>query len=135
MVPQTVWKIQPLTAFWGISRGYNKKLKQMGIYTIEALAHTDPMRLQKTLGVMGLQLYYHAWGLDASILSQKVRAKSKSYTQNMQRALSRHLQLFTTTLDIDSTPTRKTLFRTPTTRGTFLSQSSFVWQDALQQNL
>lgn len=82
MVPQTVWKIKPLTAFWGISRGYDNKLKQMGIYTIEALAHADPKRLQKQLGVIGLQLYYHAWGLDASIISQKVRPKSKSYSKN-----------------------------------------------------
>ena len=82
MVPQTVWKIQPLTAFWGISRGYDKKLKRMGIYTIEALAHANPVYLQKALGVMGLQLYYHAWGLDASIISQKERPKSKSYSKN-----------------------------------------------------
>ena len=82
MVPQTVWKIQPLTAFWGISRGYDKKLKGMGIYTIEALAHANPICLQKALGVMGLQLYYHAWGLDASIISQKAQPKSKSYSKN-----------------------------------------------------
>ncbi|SFM26639.1 Y-family DNA polymerase [Pelosinus propionicus] len=82
MVPKTVWKIQPLTAFWGISRGYDEKLKRMGIYTIEALAYANPMLLQKTLGVMGLQLYYHAWGLDASIISQKERPKSKSYSKN-----------------------------------------------------
>ncbi len=82
MVPETVWKIQPLTAFWGISRGYDAKLKRMGIYTIEALAHANPVWLQKTLGVMGLQLYYHAWGLDASVISQKERPKSKSYSKN-----------------------------------------------------
>ena len=82
MVPETVWKIQPLTAFWGISRGYDEKLKRMGIYTIEGLAHANPAWLQKTLGVMGSQLYYHAWGLDASIISQKERPKSKSYSKN-----------------------------------------------------
>lgn len=82
MVPETVWKIQPLTAFWGISRGYGEKLKRMGIYTIEGLAHANPVWLQKTLGVMGLQLYYHAWGLDASIISRKERPKSKSYSKN-----------------------------------------------------
>lgn len=81
-VPETVWKIQPLTAFWGISRGYGEKLKRMGIYTIEGLAHANPVWLQKTLGVMGLQLYYHAWGLDASIISQKEQSKSKSYSKN-----------------------------------------------------
>ncbi|WP_312337438.1 Y-family DNA polymerase [Anaerospora hongkongensis] len=82
MVPETVWKIQPLTAFWGISRGYDQKLKRMGIYTIEALAHANPLLLQKSLGVIGLQLYYHAWGLDASIISQKERPRSKSYSKN-----------------------------------------------------
>lgn len=82
MVPETVWKIQPLTAFWGISKGYDQKLKRMGIYTIEALAHANPLLLQKTLGVIGLQLYYHAWGLDASIISQKERPRSKSYSKN-----------------------------------------------------
>ena len=81
-VPETVWKIQPLTAFWGISRGYDVKLKRMGIYTIESLAHADPVWLQKTLGVMGLQLYYHAWGLDASIISRKQRPQTKSYSKN-----------------------------------------------------
>lgn len=82
VVPETVWKIQPLTAFWGISRGYDEKLKRMGIYTVEELAHANPVWLQKTLGIMGLQLYYHAWGLDASIISQKERPKSKSYGKN-----------------------------------------------------
>lgn len=82
VVPETVWKIQPLTAFWGISRGYDEKLKRMGIYTVEGLAHANPVWLQNTLGVMGLQLYYHAWGLDASIISQKERPKSKSYGKN-----------------------------------------------------
>lgn len=82
MVPQTVWKIEPLTAFWGISKGYDKKLKQIGIYTIEALARANPVTLQKRLGVIGLQLYYHAWGLDATIVSQKVQPKSKSYSKN-----------------------------------------------------
>ncbi|EIW19771.1 MULTISPECIES: Y-family DNA polymerase [Pelosinus] len=82
MVPETVWKIQPLTAFWGISRGYDQKLKRMGIYTIEGLAHANPLWLQKTLGVIGVQLYYHAWGLDASIISQKERSKRKSYSKN-----------------------------------------------------
>jgi len=54
----------------------------MGIYTIEALAHANPLLLQKSLGVIGLQLYYHAWGLDASIISQKERPRSKSYSKN-----------------------------------------------------
>jgi len=81
-IDQTVWKIKPMTAFWGISKGYDKKLKQMGIYSIENLAHFDPNRLKKHLGIMGLQLYYHAWGLDASIIREKAPVKNRSYSKN-----------------------------------------------------
>lgn len=82
MIDKTVWKIKPMTDFWGISKGYDKKLKQLGIYSIEGLAHTNPLILKKHLGIIGLQMYYHSWGLDASIISNKVEAKSRSYTKN-----------------------------------------------------
>ncbi|WP_018704623.1 Y-family DNA polymerase [Anaeromusa acidaminophila] len=82
MVPETVWKIEPMTDFWGISRGYDKRLKRLGIYTIEALAHADPLLLQRAMGILGLQLYYHAWGLDASIISHKYKSKSHTYSKN-----------------------------------------------------
>ena len=54
----------------------------MGIYSIENLAHFDPNRLKKHLGIMGLQLYYHAWGLDASIIREKAPVKNRSYSKN-----------------------------------------------------
>lgn len=81
-VQKKVWKIHPLSDFWGIARGYEKRLRRIGIGSIEALAMTHPKILQKEFGVMGLQLYHHAWGIDCTLLSEKVTPKSVSYSKN-----------------------------------------------------
>lgn len=81
-VPETVWKIKHLTDFWGISRGYAKKFRAMGIYSIYDLAHADPAILQKRFGILGLQHYYHANGVDYSILSERVEIKSKGFSKS-----------------------------------------------------
>lgn len=81
-VPDTVWKIPKLTDFWGISYGYAKKFRAMGIYSIYDLAHADPAILKKRFGILGLQHYYHANGVDYSILSQRVEVKSKGFSKS-----------------------------------------------------
>lgn len=69
-VPSTIWKITDLTDVWGISSGYKARLNNMGIYTMYDLAHADRHKLKDRLGILGLQLYYHAWGVDYTILSE-----------------------------------------------------------------
>nr|WP_211272837.1 Y-family DNA polymerase [Domibacillus antri] len=80
-VKETVWRIPELTDMWGISGGYQKRLHNMGIYTVYDLAHADPFKLKKRLGILGHQLYYHAWGVDYSVLSERVGPKEKSYSK------------------------------------------------------
>lgn len=72
-------RIQPLTAMWGIGTRTAKTLKQMGIFTIASLVEADVRQLRKKLGIMGEQLYYHAHGIDYSILSERVAPIDKSY--------------------------------------------------------
>lgn len=81
-IPETVWKIKNLTDFWGISHGYAKKFRAMGIYSIYDLAQADPAILQKRFGIMGLQHYYHANGVDYSIISHRVEVKSKGFSKS-----------------------------------------------------
>lgn len=38
----------------------------MGIFTVGQIAHYDLHLLEKKFGIMGNQLYYHAWGVDLS---------------------------------------------------------------------
>ena len=77
-VPNTIWKIKELTAFWGIGRRTAKRLNSMGIFSIYDLAHTNYYDLKNRLGVIGAQLYAHTWGIDRSFLGETVKPNSKS---------------------------------------------------------
>lgn len=65
-VPKKLWSISPLREMWGIGRKVEKTLNSMGIFTVGQLARYDLEKLEKKFGVMGNQLYYHAWGVDLS---------------------------------------------------------------------
>ena len=41
-------------------------LNNMGIFSVGDLANTDLTKLEKKFGIMGNQLYHHAWGIDLS---------------------------------------------------------------------
>lgn len=77
-VPEKLWKIQELTDFWGIGNRYAKRLRMYGIKTIDDLAHTNYYELKSRFGVIGAQMYAHAWGIDRSFLGKKVIPKEKS---------------------------------------------------------
>ncbi|MCD5002652.1 Y-family DNA polymerase [Enterococcus saccharolyticus] len=79
-VSETVWKIPELTDFWGIGRKMKKRLYTLGIDTIYQLAHSDEEFLYQRLGIIGQQLYYHANGIDRTILAEKTPLiQEKSY--------------------------------------------------------
>ena len=65
-VPKKLWPVSPLSEMWGIGRRLEKRLNSMGIFTVGQLAKSDLDKLEKKFGIMGNQLYYHAWGVDLS---------------------------------------------------------------------
>lgn len=65
-IPEKLWPISPLSEMWGIGRRLEKNLNNMGIYSVGQLANYNLSKLEKKFGVMGNQLYYHAWGVDLS---------------------------------------------------------------------
>ena len=75
-VPKKVWTIPQLTDFWGIGHRTAQRLQLLGICSIKELANTSPQLLQQTFGVMGLQLYHHANGIDRTQLSKRYLPKS-----------------------------------------------------------
>ena len=70
-VPDKIWGIQEMTDFWGIGSRTQKKLRTMGIWSLHDLAHADVGFLKKHMGVMGEEIYYHAHGVDYTILSER----------------------------------------------------------------
>ncbi len=78
-VKEKIWTIDPLTDFWGIGSRTADTLKKMGIRTVRDLANADVTRLKNKFGVLGEQLYAHAWGLDRSDIRKRHKTVEKSY--------------------------------------------------------
>ncbi|OIK12191.1 UV damage repair protein UvrX [Bacillus sp. MUM 116] len=71
-VQAKLWRVSPLREMWGIGRRVEKTLNGMGIFTVGQLARYDLEKLEKKFGIMGNQLYYHAWGIDLSELGAPI---------------------------------------------------------------
>lgn len=81
-VPETVWKIDPITDMWGIGKRTQKKLHQLGIDSVYELSQYDVNRLKKMYGIIGEQLFYHAHGIDQSIISEKYQPVASSFSRS-----------------------------------------------------
>ena len=78
-VSTKLWPVSPLSEMWGIGRQTEKTLNEMGIYTVGDLAHAELRTLEKKFGVMGNQLYHHAWGIDLSEMGAPILDGQVSY--------------------------------------------------------
>nr|WP_328822612.1 hypothetical protein [Peptoniphilus harei] len=76
-VESKVWAIDDLSEFWGIGSRLKKRLNAMSIYTVRDLANYDPDVLKKSFGLIGLQLWFHANGVDESKVTRPYKSKSK----------------------------------------------------------
>lgn len=69
-VEKKLWPLTPLSKMWGIGHRTERTLNNMGIFSVGDLAHADLEMLEKRFGIMGNQLYHHAWGLDLSTVGE-----------------------------------------------------------------
>lgn len=81
-VPSKLWTIEKMTDFWGIGRGTEKALKKLGIHSIKELAHANPDLIKRKLGIVGLQQFFHANGIDETNVHEKYKKKSESYSNS-----------------------------------------------------
>lgn len=77
-IKKKLWPITPLSKVWGISSGYEKRLNNLGIFTVGQLANSDKDFLKKELGIMGEQLWEHANGIDDTNIRDKYVPKETS---------------------------------------------------------
>ena len=78
-VQTKLWPVTPLTEMWGIGRGTEKTLNNMGITSIGQLANFPLEQLEDKFGIMGNQLYHHAHGIDLSELGAPTVVGQISY--------------------------------------------------------
>lgn len=78
-VPTKLWPLSKLSDMWGIGRRTEQSLNNLGIFTVRELAHSDLKMLEKRFGIMGNQLYYHAWGIDYSEIGAPIMQGQESF--------------------------------------------------------
>lgn len=82
-VKSKLWKITPLSKMWGIGNAMEKKLNNLGLYSVGDIANYSKDELTKKFGIMGTELWRNANGLDESIISDyKKPSKEKSFSHS-----------------------------------------------------
>ncbi len=82
-IKEKLWPITPLSKIWGIGPKTEKKLNQIGIYKVKDLALYDKNKLKQKFGVIGIQLWEHANGIDESrIKDMKTIPKEQSISHS-----------------------------------------------------
>ncbi|WP_100331484.1 Y-family DNA polymerase [Bacillus xiapuensis] len=81
-VPSKLWPLAPLSKMWGIGKPLERRLNRMGIFTVGQLAQYDLKKLEAAFGVIGNQLYYHAWGVDLSEMGEPLPQRQLSFSKS-----------------------------------------------------
>ena len=76
------WKHKPLTDFWRVGRGTVERLSNMGICTMEEIAHARESLLYKAFGIDAELLIDHAWGREPVTIAdiKAYRPKNTSFS-------------------------------------------------------
>ena len=77
---KTLWNHRPITDFWQIAQGTERRLAKYGIYDMEGIAKAATDLLYKVFGVNAELLIDHAWGREPCLMEdiKNYRSKSKS---------------------------------------------------------
>ena len=75
---KTLWHHKPLTDFWRVGAGTQKRLESIGISTMGEIAHADEDMLYKLFGVDAELLIDHAWGKEPTLMSDIKNYKPKA---------------------------------------------------------
>ena len=82
---KTLWNHQPLSDFWGISKGTVERLKKYGIIDMQGIAKCPKEKLYKEFGINAELLIDHAFGKESckmsDIKSYKTKCNSISSSQ------------------------------------------------------
>lgn len=66
---KTLWEHQPLTDFWRVGPGIERRLQQHGMYTMSDVAHMNEDILYRVFGIDAELLIDHAWGRETTTIA------------------------------------------------------------------
>ena len=73
-----LWHHKPLSDFWQIGRGIERRLNKMRIFDMYDIAHTEQKRLYKEFGVNAEYLIDHSWGKETCTIADIKAYKPKT---------------------------------------------------------
>lgn len=73
-----LWHHKPLSDFWQIGKGIERRLNKMGIFNMYDIAHTNQKRLYKEFGVNAEYLIDHSWGKESCTIADIKAYKPKT---------------------------------------------------------
>lgn len=79
-----LWHHKPLSDFWQIGKGIERRLNKMRIFDMYDIAHTDQKRLYKEFGVNAEYLIDHSFGRETCTIAdiKKYKPKTNSITNS-----------------------------------------------------
>lgn len=79
-----LWYHKPLSDFWQIGKGIERRLNKMRIFTMYDVSHTDPKKLYKEFGINAEYLIDHSWGKESCTIAdiKKYKPKTNSITNS-----------------------------------------------------
>ncbi len=95
-VEDKLWPLD-LKKCWGIGSRLSRHFNKLGVKTVGDLAHLSLNYLEGKFGVMGTQLFYHAWGVDLS--------KVEGHYLDKRKNLGRGITLYSDYKDIEKIKT------------------------------
>lgn len=82
-----LWHHKPLTDFWQVGYGTEKRLNKMKLFDMYDVAHADPKKLFKVFGINAEYLIDHAWGKESCTISDIKKYKPKSNSMSNSQIL------------------------------------------------
>jgi len=86
---KTMWRHRPITDFWRIKRGVQRRLHRLGIGDMYGVAHTPLPILQKAFGIDAVILQDHAWGREPTTIAEIKAYKPVSRSISVGQVLLR----------------------------------------------
>ncbi len=78
-----LWNIAPLSKMWGIGSRMEKRLNDLNIFSVRDLALYNKNKLKDKFGIIGIELWNHANGIDTSCISEFTKLKKyKSFSHS-----------------------------------------------------
>ena len=80
---RVLWSHRPITDFWRIGGGTQRRLERLGIFDMGGVAHANEDVLYRTFGIDAELLIDHAWGRETTTMAdiKAFRPQSRSLTR------------------------------------------------------